>query len=182
MKNIIICVAGAIIIGLISLHWISSTHDSAVHQEEVIQQLYKKSESTLSNYTIGIMEQAKIPQKYKADILEIIKANMSGRYGENGSGAVVQFMNEQNIQIDPKVYLNLQNAMISGRKEFKLSQDLLLESCRSYKVQLNSFFTGKIMSYQNFPKIDLNKFCEAVSDKNTKEVFETKEQKPVSIE
>lgn len=184
MRAIIVFISSFVVLGLLLFFFYSSTHNNANNHEQVISNLQKQSESTLSNYTTSIAELAQIPTKYKNDLIEIIKANMQGRYGsdEQGSKAVVQFMQEQNLQVHPDVYLNMQNAMISGRREFKISQDKLMDACKNYKTELGSFATGTLMRTMGFPKIDLNNYCEVVSDAVTKETFKTKEQKPVSIQ
>lgn len=170
------------VFGLIAFFSYSSTYNMAVASEESIQNLQRKSESVLSNYTIGIQEMAQVPAQYKKHLEEIVKASMEGRYGENGSKAVQQFLVEQNIPFNDKLYLNLQNSMAAGRREFQNSQQRLMDACRNYKLEINSFMTGKLLAIQGFPKINLENYCEVVSDAQTKKAFETKQQQPVKIE
>lgn len=189
MKNSIIVLAILFVVGLIAFQVYSSTYNTGNAYEQQIQNLQKKSESTLSNYSTQIAEMVQVPNKYKKDLIEVIKTTMSGRYGNHSVGEdgkenspMMQFIQEQNLQLDSKLYLNIQNSMVAGRNEFKISQEKLIDACRNYKTELGSFVTGSLLKMQGYPKIDLEKYCNVVSDATTKQTFETKEQKPISIE
>ena len=71
--------------------------------------------------------------------------------------------------------------MVAGRREFKISQEKLMDACRNYKTELGSFVSGSLLKMQGYPKLNLNHYCTVVSDSTTKNTFETKEQKPISI-
>lgn len=173
-----------ILFGIIGFAWYSSVYNMGNSSEQNIITLYKQSESKLSNYATSITEIAQVPEKYKNDLTEIIKTTMQGRYGENGmsDSAVMNFIHENNINLDSTVYINMQNAMIAGRKEFQISQERVMDACRAYKNELGSFLTGKILRSAGYPTIDLNEYCEIVSDNKTRDTFKTKTQEPVKIQ
>ena len=191
---LIVTIVALLITGLIFFMVYSSTYNMANSYENQIQNLQKQSESTLSNYSTQIAEMVQVPNKYKNDLLEVIKATMSGRYGHsvNSGGDTVasvenntplmQFIHEQNLQLDSKLYLNLQNSMVAGRREFKISQDKLMDACRGYKTELGSFVTGSLLRMQGYPKLNLDDYCNVISDTNTRNTFETKTQQPIKIE
>ena len=189
MKMGLVALAIFGVLGLIGFQVYSSTYNMANSYEQQIDNLQKKSKSTLSNYATQMVEIAQVPNKYKSDLIDVIKATMSGRYGNHSVGEdgkenspVMQFIKEQNLQLDSKLYLNLQNSMVAGRREFKISQDKLMDACRNYKTKLGSFVSGSLLKMQGYPKLDLNNYCTVVSDTTTKNTFETKEQKPISIQ
>ena len=190
---LIVAIVALLITGLIFFMVYSSTYNMANSYENQIQNLQKQSESTLSNYSTQIAEMVQVPNKYKNDLLEVIKATMSGRYGHTGDGnangnaetnttPLMQFIHEQNLQLDSKLYLNLQNSMVAGRREFKISQDKLMDACRGYKTELGSFVTGSLLRMQGYPKLNLDDYCNVISDMNTRNTFETKTQQPIKIE
>lgn len=183
MKSLII-VGALAIAGIIAFSTYSSVYNMGNTSEQNIIALQKQSESKLSNYATSIAEISQVPTKYKNDLVEVIKATMSGRYGENGmsDNAVMNFVQENNLQLDSTVYINMQNAMNAGRKEFQISQERLMDACRLYKNELGSFVTGKILSSAGYPKIDLKNYCEVVSDAQTKKTFDTKIQEPIKIQ
>lgn len=184
---LLIIVVAVVIFTIIGFQVYSSIYNMGNASEKNIKALHKQSESTLSNYATTIAEIAQVPNKYKKDLIEVIKTTMQSRYGENGAGGnnkdlIAQFVTENNLQLDSSVYLNMQNAMISGRKEFRISQEKVVDACRDYEQELGTFVTGKILRFAGYPKIDLKPYCEVVSDAQTQEVMKTKIQQPVKID
>ena len=123
--------------------------------EQSLQATLDNNKNVLSATTLKVKEMAQVPDMYTADLQKIINANMNGRYGKDGQKAVVSFMSEHNLNLDSKMYLNIQNAMEAGRNEFKDNQTLLLDKKRSYETSLNSLFSGWMLHLAGYPKIDL---------------------------
>lgn len=180
-KNTIIAIGASVILGIATIMMWSSYHNQAVAHENNIELLSKKSESHLSNYSMKILEMVQISDKYKDGLLEIVKASISGRYGDDGNKALTSFINENNVTLDNNLYLNVQNAIRVGREEFQIHQERQMEECRKYKNDLGRFFSGKFMAMQGFPRIDLKHYCEVVSDAKTKRTFDTKEQEALQL-
>lgn len=149
--------------------------------ENSIDQLRQNSASNLSNLTMAITEQAQVPEMAKNDLKEIIEAQMSGRYGADGSKAVFQFLKEQNLQVDQRMYLNIQATMAGGRKEFEITQNRLMSQCASYKNELGNVWSGFWMRLAGYPKADLKTVCRAVTDSKTDAAFETGQQTKISL-
>lgn len=173
-------VAGVVaLIALFAAFSYFNTIESANRHEEVINRLDRESEAKLSEFTLSIMEASKVPEKYRDDLQGIIKETLKGRYGENGNQMVRGFLSEQNIKLNETMYLNLQNAIFAGRKEFRLTQNKVLDACEEYKVMLRSPFDGWILKGKGYPHLDLTNKCEIVSDDKSAEAFKSKRQTPV---
>ena len=170
-----------VVLSIIGFQIVNSYYQLGNNSEKTIESLYAKSESTLSNFTTEILELTQVTGKYKEDLSQIIKESLQGRYGENGSQAVFQFLKEQNLNLDSNLYLNLQNRIIAGRSEFKNSQEKILDVCKQYKIELDGLFSGPVLRIFKYPKIDLKEYCTIVSDEQTKETFKTKIQKPIQL-
>lgn len=149
--------------------------------ENQIDTLRQASASNLSNLTMSIGELASVPEMAKDHLKEVIQAQMSGRYGADGSKAVVQFLKEQNVSIDQRMYLNIQAQMSGGRKEFEITQNRLLEQCRSYKNETGNVWSGFWLRLAGYPKADLKVVCRAVTDSKTDSAFETGQQTKISL-
>lgn len=149
--------------------------------ENSIDQLRQSSASTLSNLTQNIQELAQVPEMATDHLKQIIEAQMSGRYGQDGSKAVFQFLKEQNLQVDQRMYLNIQAAMSGGRKEFEISQNRLLSQCTSYKNEVGNVWSGFWLRQAGYPKADLKVVCRAVTDSKTDAAFETGQQTKISL-
>lgn len=149
--------------------------------ENSIDQLRQSSASVLSNLTQTIQEQAQVPEMATDHLKQVIEAQMSGRYGADGSKAVFQFLKEQNLQVDQRMYLNIQAAMSGGRKEFEISQNRLLSQCTSYKNEVGNVWSGFWLRLAGYPKANLAVVCRAVTDTKTDAAFESGHQTKISL-
>lgn len=141
----------AIFFGLSYKHW----YDYGAATEQQLQASLDNNKNILSATTLKVKEMAQVPDMYSSDLQKVINANFQGRYGQGGNKAVVSFIKEHNLSLEPKMYLNIQNAMEAGRNEFKLSQSELLDKKRSYETNLNSLWSGFMLRVAGYPKIDL---------------------------
>lgn len=160
--------------------YISAVNDGARMEGNVVM-LNQDSENKLSNYTLKIQEKVQIPEMYAKDLKEVIRATFEGRYGADGSKAVMQWIQEQNIQFDSSLYKDLQVTIEAGRDEFRISQTLKLQACRDYKVQLNTFWKGMWLKFAGYPKENLADVCKVVSDSRTSEIFKTGKQEALKF-
>lgn len=145
-----------LIIGVVFFQY-SSAYNRAVTFEEGIVATYTNNQNVLSSYTNRIAEMVQLPSMAKDDLKEIITATFSGRYGEDGSQAVFQFINENNLNIDQSMYTRIMNEVSAGRKDFENSQTKLTDLKRSYITQLRSFYSGRLLmqNFGGFPTIKI---------------------------
>lgn len=139
------------------------------------------AQNILASYTTKLMEIVQIPKMYKKDLMDVIEKTFQGRYGADGSKAVASFIQEKNMNLDPKLYRNVQEAMEAGRNEFEHAQRDLIDQKRSYKDALGSFWQGFWLRQAGYPKIDLNKI-QPVINKHTQKAFETHMDEGVQIQ
>lgn len=130
------------------------------------------NKNILGQYTIKIGEMAQITDMQRDDLKEIIQATFEGRYGEGGSKAAWQWIQEQNPNLDPGVYGRLQQAMEAGRNEFKVSQTELLDEKRAYETNLGYVWKGFWLGLAGYPKIDLDEINIVVAT-DTEQKFES---------
>lgn len=134
----------------------------------------------LSNYGKKLVEAAQIPDMQRDDFIKLVKAQMEGRYGADGSKATFQFLKEQNISLDTKVYTQLQRLIEAGRNEFSTGQTKLISVKQGYETVLGSFPRGTIMSMFGYPKINLDDY-DIVSDDRTENAFTTKKEEAIQL-
>lgn len=138
-----------------------TNHNLAVDNETSIVAEYDNARNVLSNTTTRVMEMNQIPSNYRDDLMQIIEATFEGRYGENGSQATWQWLQEQNIPLNDALYANVQASIEAGRNEFRNAQQRLIDRRRVYLAQLERdllFSSGWWMSMAGFPNIDLDKY------------------------
>lgn len=96
-----------------------SKRNSFVRIENNIHIAYEESKNVHSNYVLRIQEMAQVPKMATKQLSEVIKASNQGRYGNDGSKAVFQFLKEQNPNIPDSLYTNIQKEVTGGRRDFE---------------------------------------------------------------
>ena len=140
--------------------------------ERQIEATHTDNRNILAQYSTRIMEMAQVPDMYKEDVMEIYEGALTGRYGDNGSQAMFQFLQEQNPQIDASLYTNIQQSMEAGRNKFENSQTRLIDLKRGYETRLGSFYSGFWLGVAGYPRINLADFNIVVNDYSN-EAFES---------
>lgn len=148
--------------------------------ETTLSALQSDRANVLANYTTKVMEVAQVPKMYKKDLSDVIQKTFEGRYGKGGSKAVFQFIKENNMTLDPKMYRNIQEVMESGRDDFMNSQRKLIDVKRSYKEALGSFWGGMWLHKAGYPKMNLDKI-KVIINKHTQNSLKSGMDEGVNI-
>lgn len=149
--------------------------------EVAIKAKYADNENVYANGTQKVMEIAQVPAMMRDDIKEVFTAALQGRYGENGSQAVFQWIQEQNPQIDSSVYTKIQQAMEAFRNEFRTAQTALLDQCRTYETNRGYVWSGFWLRLAGYPKMDIDKMCTIVTTDKARQTFETKRDSGIQL-
>lgn len=159
----------------IVLVYVVSSYNQANTYEQALKAEKENNRNILSNYGKKIVEAAQVPAMMRDDFLKIVNAQMQGRYGEKGSTATFQWIQEQNLPLDSAVYTRIQSLVESGRNEFRQGQTKLVSVKQSYNTALGSMPKGFVLGLLGFPRIDLREF-DIVSDDRTENAFSTKRE------
>ena len=128
-----------------------------------------------------VLEAAQVPGMMRDDFSKVAKDAISGRYGAEGSKAVVQWIKEQNPNLDSKVYVKIQQLIEAYRDEFKTSQTKMIDVRRQYEASLGLFWRGMWLRMAGFPKIDLTMFKPIITDR-VEDVYKNgKESSPLQL-
>jgi len=148
--------------------------------EKQIVAAWENNENILAQYSLKIAEMAQVPEMMRDDLKEVYRAALEGRYGEDGSKATFQWLQEQNPQLSPEVYTRLQQTMEAGRNEFRVAQTELIDLKRSYETNLGYVWKGFWLRVAGYPKIDLNKY-KAITSEYAQEAFKTGVDKGITL-
>jgi len=162
----------AITIGGIAFSAYSSYHDLGNRTESLIQAEYQRSQNVMSQTATTVMDVAKIADNYAEQVHELVEATMQGRYGEDGSEAVVQWIQEQNVTVDSEMYRDISRVVQSGRQDFANAQNRVIDVKRSYQTNLGGLWSGFWLNVAGYPKINLDDY-NIILDATTTEKFET---------
>jgi len=151
-----------------------------VKSEAGIKAQYKQNQNNYDNMWKKFKEVAAVPSMYANDLKKLWSKAMDARYGNEGQ-TMFRWIQEQNPNLDPAVYKQLQRTLEAGRNSFEADQKQLVDKKRQYEVMLKGtrslFFNWFFM----FPRMDLDKYDIVTSDK-TEKVFEGKKDNGVLFE
>lgn len=149
--------------------------------EVAIKAKYADNENVYANGTQKIIEIAQVPAMMRDDLKEVFTAALQGRYGPDGSQATFQWLKEQNPQLDPGMYRQIQQVMESFRNEFRTAQTGLLDQCRSYETARGNVWSGMWLGFTGYPKMDIEKMCTIVTTDTARQTFETKRDSGIQL-
>lgn len=167
-----ILLIGALFVGLLVVGSYITAANYGAQAENDLEASYEDNQNILSNYTLKVQEMAQVPDMYRDDLLKIVTATFEGRYGEGGSKATWQWLQEQNPNLDPALYTRLQQTMESGRNEFQVAQTRLLDKKRVYNTNLDYVWKGFWLGAAGYPKIDLDSI-KIITETSTQAKFES---------
>lgn len=143
--------------GVVAATWFKYANLGATQENRIVA-IYDSNKVSLNTYTTKVQEATQVPAMYKADLQEIVQKTFEGRYGKDGSKAVVQFIQERNLNLDPGMYRQIQQIIEAGRNDFQTAQNQLVDAKRAYKTQLDMPWSGFWLSLAGYPKIDISKY------------------------
>lgn len=133
-------------------------HNVGVGLETKLEGVWQENKVVLNTYTTKVQEVAQVPDMMRDDLQKVIEQTFQGRYGKDGSKAVFQFINEQNMNLDPQLYRQIQQVMEAGRNDFQTSQKVLVDVKMNYKAQLDYFWSGFWLGVAGYPKVNLDDY------------------------
>lgn len=148
--------------------------------EVSLQKVWTNNQNILGQYTLKVQEIASVPEMYKSDLKEVMTSVMTARMGADGSKAMFQWFQEQNIPFDSSMYGKIQQVIEAGRNEFQNAQTRLVDEKAVYQTALGSIPQGWILGLVGYPKIDLDKFKPVVAGDTTR-VFDQGVQAPIQL-
>ena len=122
-----------------------------------------------------IREVAQVPEMYADDVARVTREAIEGRYGDKGSQATFQWLQEQNPQLDSSVYTKVQQVIESSRLDFENAQRRQIDVRRQYEGAIGSFWRGFWLARAGYPKIKLGDF-DIVSTAEADAAFTNKQE------
>lgn len=167
-------------LGLASCAEVVSFNNDCARMEARIETQWKQNQNNYASYFNTIKELAQVGEMYEADLEKLYATAMRGRYGTDGSKAIVSFVKEKNPTLDSKMYVKIQDAIQSGRAAFEAEQKTLLDKKNTYKEMRTTFPGSALAGVLGYPKIDLDKI-DIVTNSETEEAFRTGKAGPIKL-
>jgi hypothetical protein len=128
-----------------------------------------------------VLEAAQVPDMMRDDFAKVASEAISARYGAEGSKAMFQWLQEQNPQLDSKVYIKLQQLIEAYRDQFTRSQTKMIDVRRQYEAKQNFFWSGFWLRVAGFPKINMDDFKPITTDRVENAFTRGKEEAPLKL-
>ncbi len=171
---IILCLAVPAIFGYVSAYNLGN------RTENQLTAMLENNENIYANGTQKVIEIAQVPSMYAEQVSKVTREAIQGRYGQDGSKAVFQFLQEQNPQLDPAMFAKIQVVIEEFRNKFELAQRDMIDVKRMYNTQLGSLWTGFWLGVAGYPKVDMKKF-EIVTTERARQTFDTKRDQGINL-
>ncbi|MBV36236.1 MAG: hypothetical protein CMP47_12435 [Rickettsiales bacterium] len=170
-SHIVLLVIGLIVVGVVGSFF--SYYNQGVRAEAGIKAAYENNENILGQYSLKVKEAAKVSDKYSEALTQFVTDSMTGRYGEDGSQAQMQWIQENIPDFDASMYKKIQQIIEAGRTKFENAQTELVDRKRAYfDVELKSPWSGLMLSLGGFPKINEDDY-KIITSGHAKKTFET---------
>jgi Tfp pilus assembly protein PilE len=140
---IVLCLAVPAIFGYVSAYNLGN------RTENQLTAMLENNENIYANGTQKVIEIAQVPSMYAEQVSKVTREAIQGRYGQDGSKAVFQFLQEQNPQLDPTIFAKIQVVIEEFRNKFELAQRDMIDVKRMYNTQLGSLWTGFWLGVQS---------------------------------
>lgn len=180
MKLLVAAIGGTILFAIIFALVLFGFYNSSIRQENGLEAQYKQNQNNYSNYFSSLKEMAQVPSMYTEDLQKVYDGAMKGRYGADGSKALVQFIQEHNPNFDSSMYSRLQTHIAAGRQSFEADQKTLLDKKRVYLDHLETGMGAIFSGVMGFPRKDLSVY-DIVTNAETQEAFTTKKAAPIQL-
>jgi len=180
MKVLLGLVVGFFLISASFLMFMFGVKNSCVSFEKGIEAQYEGNQANLAGYTNKIMDMVQVPKMAVGHIKEIAQAAIQGRYGEKGSQALFQAIQEQNPTVDSALYRSIMQAMEAGRNSFDADQKTQIDKCRVYDTYAESAPQSFFVGFFGYPKYDKTK-CKPVITEQAAQDFKTKRTGPLKL-
>lgn len=144
------CLGLIVIFFLIMGTALFSANNTANAYEKSIKATHENSRNVLGQYAPKLKEALGVTKIQAEAVEEIITASNESRYGEAGSQASMQWIREQNPNLDQSSYRQVLNLIEAGRNDFQREQTAKLDKIRAYETALGNMpgsFFMKVMGY-----------------------------------
>ncbi len=140
----------AVLVGGFLLTWMT-TNNWAIRSENAIIAQHDTAKNILGQYAPTLREALGVTKLQTAAVAEVITGANESRYGEQGSQANMQWIQEQNPQLDQQSYQRVLNIIEAGRRDFREAQNQQIDRIRQYRTGAEQFPRSFFMNLSGKP-------------------------------
>lgn len=167
-------------IGYVITSYFSYANRGAIMENNLITK-QDDNKNTMATYSNKIQEIAKAAKLGVEAQQKLITMANNARYGTDGSKAVMQWIQEQNPNVDTQLYKKLQDTIDSERTRFETEQRIMLDIRKTYQIELDKPYSGFWLKLAGYPKVNLENF-EVVINNYTDQAYRTKRAEAIDLQ
>lgn|GEM_PF-5966664 len=159
---LIVLAVVALIGGLITANVISTYQGIRQHGVSTEQQLmktYSGNEIVYNQMATTLADQLGIAGQQKAAAIDVLKAAMQGRFGDNPTPAQLMTWTQENypdVTVNQKLFSDIAAQLGNNREKFAQAQLGLMDQARSYSTWLKASWPNSVyIGWSGFPSNDL---------------------------
>lgn len=138
---------------VIGFGYVGFSNTTNAYEVDITAQ-YQQMKNVYDNGWKTVMETAQISDNYRDDMIKVWQAALTGRYGANGSRAVLQFIKEANPHIDSQLYVRVQDRIDGFHSTFQGAQTKLISEKQEYGRYIKASTEGRFFNmFGNYPHI-----------------------------
>ena len=141
MKKLGAGMIALIVIGVLAVGFVIayvSANNSANRMEQGIKASHEQGKNVLGQYAPRLREALGVTKIQAAAVADVITKANESRYGKEGSGATMQWIQEQNPNLDQSNYGRVINLIEAGRNDFQRAQTDKIDRIRAYDTALGN--------------------------------------------
>ncbi len=184
LKDILLVVGIIVLcIGIAIFGSFISANNTAATMESDIQAQQTQSENVLGQYAPKLKEALGVTKLQTSAVADVISRANESRYGKEGSEASVQWIQEQNPNLDQGSYRRILDMIEAGRNDFANAQKIKTDKIRQYRTTLNLFPGRMFYSILGYPTPGFfEKYDKIVISDHAADAFQTGRDNGVDID
>lgn len=128
---LVVALCFVVVVGTYFLGYLGYRNTAQAFEVDIPAQ-YTDTQNVYDNGWKKVVEIAQVPEMQTTQIKDVYAGVMTGRYGPNGSQALLQLITEQNPNINQETYLKIQRTVESFHDSFEASQRMLIARKQEY--------------------------------------------------
>ncbi len=162
--------------------WAIGVYNGFVSAEQTVKARYKASQASLTNAVNTLKTMGITTQKYIDAFTNALKIAIEGRYGQAGSKAVLQFLQEQNPTMPTEVMTKLQDATEEVYADFYASNVGTVDADRAYMTSVRLFPANLVAKMFGFPTFEYTQagYDKVIMTKESAKAFQKGEVDPIN--
>ncbi len=142
-----------IFVGGFFMGYVGWSNDANGFEADIPAQ-YTQMKNAYDNGWKSVVEIAQVPTMQQAAYKDVYDGVMKGRYGADGSKAMLQFIKEQNPTLDPALYTKIQQKVEIFHNEFEAAQTNIIARKQAYQRFLTATTSGRLYNFiGHYPRI-----------------------------